>query len=256
MLGSLLSRRMTRGRGRRAAGDEFIELVEPEEPVGLGSGELVATGPGRASHTEAVDQEQHQRSGCPPSQSLTTYGPHPALAIERFHARWTQLELVPRNMIRANAIPIYPFGLWHCKSIGRESIIRESGRLFPCRRYSRLHQDRQARHEVHPSAERPDEARGATLRVRRQAASQGPRTRVPHIRVLEAGCDSAYSSIESIQQIERRVRGLSGCGSATVRCSAMMERSICRGKGLTGRGSRRRRVGPRDEVTRWIGQIE
>ena len=35
-----------------------------------------------------------------------------------------------------------------------------------------------------------------------------------------------------------------------------MEQSICRSKGLTGRGSRRRRFGPQDEVTGWIGQIE
>ena len=36
----------------------------------------------------------------------------------------------------------------------------------------------------------------------------------------------------------------------------MIERSIYKSKGLTGRGSRCRRLGPPDEVTRWIGQIE
>ncbi len=38
--------------------------------------------------------------------------------------------------------------------------------------------------------------------ARTRLASPGLKTRVPHLWVLEAGCDSAYSSIESIQQIE------------------------------------------------------
>ena len=59
--GSLLDRPFARQRGRRAAGDESIELVEAEVPVGLGRDKVVATGPGGSSHAEAVDQEQHQR---------------------------------------------------------------------------------------------------------------------------------------------------------------------------------------------------
>ena len=61
MLGSRLSRRIIRERGRRAAGNERVELVEVEDPLGMRGDEMAATGPGGASHTEAVDQEQHQR---------------------------------------------------------------------------------------------------------------------------------------------------------------------------------------------------
>lgn len=69
-------------------------------------------------------------------------------------------------------------------------------------RDSRLYRDRQACHEVRLNAESPVDARGTTLRGRVHSPCPGFMTHSPHPRVLEARCDSAYSSIESLQQIE------------------------------------------------------
>ncbi len=130
MRGSLLDRPFTRERGRRAADNEFIELVEAEVPVGLGRDEVVATGPRGSSHTEAVDQEQHQRPRCPPSQPVVTYEPHRTLAGERETSRslGSPLDLLygrfdfssEENVIPTVARLVYPFAVWPRKWIAQK----------------------------------------------------------------------------------------------------------------------------------------
>jgi hypothetical protein len=80
VLGFLLTRRIIRHRG---SCDEIIEVVDAQEPVRVGRNEAIATGQCGTSHTETVDQEQHQRSGCPSRKSLETPGPGHSFTIER-----------------------------------------------------------------------------------------------------------------------------------------------------------------------------
>ncbi len=63
-------------RGGPIAHHQLVKLVEIAQPVGSRGDEMVAGRRGRASRTEAMDQEQHQRPDPPPPQSLAAHGLH------------------------------------------------------------------------------------------------------------------------------------------------------------------------------------
>jgi hypothetical protein len=64
------------------AGDQFVELVAVEKPLGLRRDQVVvAAGPGGSGRSEALDQEQQQRPRAPSRQSPEPMRPHHTPAI-------------------------------------------------------------------------------------------------------------------------------------------------------------------------------
>jgi len=150
-VGPVLSRTLREGRGQ-AAGDQVIQPVVGEQPLGPRRGDVVvAAGPGRSRRSEALNQEQQERPRAPSRQSPEPIRPHHTPAIEPDPSM--DLATCLENGYRQNgthaqdslhnAPIIYPTGTWHCKPRfkihGRKPATSTPGRSPPPVILGRLH---------------------------------------------------------------------------------------------------------------------
>jgi hypothetical protein len=122
-VGPVLSRTLREGRGQ-AAGDQLIQPVVVEQPLGLRRDQVVvAAGPGGSGRSEALDQEQQKRPRAPSRQSPEPIRPHHTPTVEPDPS--TDLATCLKNRYRKNgthaqvslrkASITYPTGTWQCK---------------------------------------------------------------------------------------------------------------------------------------------